>query len=60
MDITDPRIEDYIRGLLARHDDPVLLEMEAEARERDFPIVGRMVGIVIELLARGIGARRVF
>jgi predicted O-methyltransferase YrrM len=60
MDITDSRIEDYIRGLLARHDEPVLLEMEAEGAERGFPIVGRMVGVVLELLARGIGARRVF
>jgi predicted O-methyltransferase YrrM len=60
MDITDPRIEDYIRGLLARHDEPVLLEMEAEGKERGFPIVGRMVGVAIEILARSIGARRVF
>jgi caffeoyl-CoA O-methyltransferase len=60
MDITDPRIEEYIRGLLARHDEPVLLEMEAEGKERGFPIVGRMVGVVLELLARSIGARRVF
>jgi len=37
-----------------------LLEMEAEGKERDFPIVGRMVGVAIEILARGIGARRVF
>jgi caffeoyl-CoA O-methyltransferase len=59
MDITDPRIEDYIRGLLRRHDEPVLLEMEAEAKELGFPIVGRMVGVVIELLARSIRARRV-
>ncbi len=60
MDITNPAIEDYIRGVLARHDEPVLLEMEAEANERGFPIVGRMVGVAIEILARGIGARRVF
>src|ERR687887_6479 len=60
MDITNPKIEDYIRGLLARYDEPVLLEMEAEGRERGFPIVGRMVGIALEILARGIGARRVF
>jgi len=60
MDITHPAVEDYIRGLLARHDEPVLLEMEAEAKERGFPIVGRMVGVVLEILARGIGARRVF
>ena len=60
MDITNPKVEDYIRGILARHDEPVLLEMETEAKERDFPIVGRMVGVAIEILARSIGARRVF
>jgi caffeoyl-CoA O-methyltransferase len=60
MDITDPKIEEYVRGLLARHDEPVLLEMEAEGAERGFPIVGRMVGVAIEILARAIGARRVF
>jgi predicted O-methyltransferase YrrM len=60
MDITNPKVEDYIRGLLARHDEPVLLEMEEEAKQRDFPIVGRMVGVAIEILARSIGARRVF
>ncbi len=60
MDITNPRVESYIQGLLARHDEPVLLEMEAEAKQRGFPIVGRMVGVVIEILARSIGAKRVF
>ncbi|HEX9234898.1 MAG TPA: O-methyltransferase [Actinomycetota bacterium] len=60
MDITHPAVEDYIRGLLARHDEPVLLEMEAEAKERGFPIIGRMVGVAIEILARSIGTRRVF
>src|SRR6266508_3002291 len=60
MDITSPRIEEYIKGLLSRHDEPVLMEMEAEGKERGFPIVGRMVGVVLEILARSIGARRVF
>ena len=60
MEITDPQVEDYIRGLLARHDEPVLLEMEAEAKERGVPAVGRMVGVVLEILARSIGAGRVF
>src|SRR5919198_4116744 len=60
MDITNPAIEDYVRSLLARHDDPVLLEMEAEANERGFPIVNRMVGVVLEILARSIQAKRVF
>ena len=59
MDITNKAIEDYIRGLLARYDEPVLLEMEAEAKEKNFPIVERMVGVVLEMLARSIGARRV-
>ncbi|CAN5307101.1 O-methyltransferase [soil metagenome] len=40
-------------------DEPVLLEMEAEAARRDFPIVGRHVGITLEVLARAIGAARV-
>ena len=59
MDIVDPRIETYVRSLLDRHDEPVLLEMEAEAKERGFPIVGRTVGVTLEVLARSIGARRV-
>jgi predicted O-methyltransferase YrrM len=59
MDITNKAIEDYIRGLLARYDEPVLLEMEAEAKEKNFPIVERMVGVVLEMVARSIGARRV-
>ena len=46
MDIVDPRIEDYMRTLLTRYDEPVLL--------------GRLVGVTVELLARSIAARRVF
>lgn len=58
MDIVDPRVETYVRSLLDRHDEPVLLEMEAEARSRGFPIVGRIVGTTLEILARAIEARR--
>lgn len=60
MDIVDPRVEDYMRSLLVKYDEPVLLEMEAEGRERHFPIIGRLVGVTVELLARSVGARRVF
>lgn len=60
MDIVDPRIEDYTASLHARYDEPVLLEMEDEARERGFPIVGRNVGVTLWVLAASIGARRVF
>ena len=60
MDIVDPRVEDYMRSLLGRYDEPVLLEMEAEGKERGFPIIGRLVGVTVELLARSVGAGRVF
>jgi caffeoyl-CoA O-methyltransferase len=59
MDIVNPKIEDYLRGLLGRDDDDVPREMETLAEERDFPIVGRLVGVTLEVLARSIGARRV-
>ncbi|MFL5767635.1 MAG: O-methyltransferase [Actinomycetota bacterium] len=60
MDIVEPRVEEYMRSLLERYDDPVLLEMERVAAERNFPIVNRIVGVTLEGLARSIGARRVF
>jgi predicted O-methyltransferase YrrM len=60
VDIVDPRVEDYMRSLLTRYDEPVLLEMEAEGKVRGFPIIGRLVGVTVELLARSVGAKRVF
>jgi caffeoyl-CoA O-methyltransferase len=60
MDIVDPRIEAYTASLHARYDAPVLLEMEVEARESGFPIVGRNVGVTLWALASAVGARRVF
>ena len=59
MDIVDQGIETYMAGRLARFDEPVLLEMEAEGKERNFPIVGRNVGVTLEVLARSVGARRI-
>ena len=58
MEIVNPKIEDYMRDLLGG-DHPVAQDMESVARERDFPIVGRTVGITLEVLARAVGARRV-
>ena len=60
MEIVDPRIESYTASLHARYDEPVLLAMEAEARDRGFPIVGRNVGVTLWALAAAVGARRVF
>ena len=59
MDIVDPRFDAYMASRLARFDEPVLLEMEAEGEARGFPIVGRNVGVTLEVLARSIAARRV-
>jgi predicted O-methyltransferase YrrM len=59
MDIVDPRIETYMEARLRRFDEPVLLEMEAHAKEEGFPIVGRNVGVTLEVLARAAGAQRI-
>jgi caffeoyl-CoA O-methyltransferase len=59
VDIVDPRIEAYMEERLRRFDDPVLLEMEAYAEEKGFPIVGRNVGVTLEVLARSAGAQRI-
>ncbi|HVL63841.1 MAG TPA: O-methyltransferase [Actinomycetota bacterium] len=60
MDIVHPEVERYLLDLTTRDDEPVLLEMETLAKEKGFPIVGRLCGRLLELLARAVGARRVF
>jgi caffeoyl-CoA O-methyltransferase len=60
LQIVHEDVERYMRTLQARHDEPVLLEMEKEGEERGFPIIGRLVGATVEVLARAIGARRIF
>lgn len=58
--IVNERVEDYMRRLTGRYDEPVLRSMEELAASEGFPIVGRLCGITIELMARAIGATRVF
>lgn len=60
MKIVDPSIESYLFELGRGDDEPVLLEMEALADENDFPIVGRLCGRFLEVMARSIGAKRIF
>jgi len=60
MDIVHPAVERYLRDLASFDDEPVLLEMEALAEEKGFPIVGRLCGQMLEVMARSVGARRVF
>lgn len=60
MDILDPRINAYLEELASVDDEPVLLEMEKRAKDNGFPIIGRLCGQLLELLARSIGAKRIF
>jgi predicted O-methyltransferase YrrM len=57
--ITDARVERYLLGLHAP-DDAVIRAMQVEGEKRGFPIIGPLVGGLCEILARCIGARRVF
>jgi predicted O-methyltransferase YrrM len=62
IDIVHPGIENYLLHLGERggdFGDPVLSDMEALARRRDFPAVGPLVGRLLSQLARMIGARRI-
>ncbi len=59
MQITDPKINDYIHTLIPPRD-PVLAEMESYAIETDFPIIGPLVGPFLRQLAAVIGARMIF
>ncbi|MBI3449320.1 MAG: O-methyltransferase [Acidobacteria bacterium] len=59
MDITHPKIDEYVRGL-ADPADEVRTEMERLAAAQRFPIIGPAVGQMCHVLARSVGARRVF
>ncbi|MDP8255474.1 MAG: hypothetical protein P9M14_06985 [Candidatus Alcyoniella australis] len=60
MDVipVDPRIEEYIDSQ-RQSADPPLLEMERLAAQRDFPIVGPQVGMLLHMLVKLGGARNV-
>lgn len=57
--ITDQRIENYLYAMLPERE-PVLREMERQAKERGIPIVGPAVGRLFYQYARLINARVVF
>ncbi|NOQ49166.1 MAG: O-methyltransferase, partial [Nitrosomonadaceae bacterium] len=56
----NPAIENYMRLLVGRTDHPILTEMETVAKNNNFPIIGRLVGIFLEALAKTANAQRVF
>jgi predicted O-methyltransferase YrrM len=59
MELFDPQVVDYLNAL-ARHGDPVLTRLEEEARGERFPIIGPPAGQFCYMIARLIGAKRIF
>lgn len=57
--ITGPAVEKYIYEILPQRD-PVLREMEQQAKKRDIPIVGPAVARVLFQYARLLGAKKIF
>jgi predicted O-methyltransferase YrrM len=57
-DIVHTDIEAYLAGLVGTANE-VSAEMEEVARQRDFPIVGPLVGRLLSVLARSVGAEQV-
>jgi caffeoyl-CoA O-methyltransferase len=58
-DITGAAVEKYIYNILPERD-PVLREIEQQAKKRDIPIVGPAVARVLYQYARLINAKKVF
>lgn len=58
MDIVHPEIEKYLWNSIPERD-AILTEMEKFAEERDFPIVGPLVGRLFHLLTVGTKAKRI-
>jgi predicted O-methyltransferase YrrM len=59
MDVVDPAVSRHLEALVPARP-PELQEMEAEAARTNFPIIGPAAGQFCYLMARAIGARRVF
>ena len=58
MHIVHPEIETYLDSLLPPRQS-IFYEMEEQAAEEDFPVVGPQVGTLLEILARSIYAKRI-
>jgi len=59
ISFTDSRVENYLYAMLPARE-PVLQEIERQAKERDIPIVGPAVGRLLYQYAKLINARTVF
>lgn len=56
----DRRIEGYISQVLEKYNNDVLTEMEKFAEQEKFPVVGRTVGSMLQILTRSVNAKRIF
>ncbi|MGH2582073.1 MAG: O-methyltransferase [Anaerolineales bacterium] len=59
MDILSPQLTDYLTNLIPPRV-PELQKMEAYAEEHNFPIIGPICGHLCYVLARTLGAKRVY
>ncbi len=59
MDIINPKINEYIEGAIPKREAP-FDEMEAYAKENKFPIIGPLVGTLLQQIVIATGARRIF
>ena len=59
MNITDPKINEYIKNGMTAEDE-VLIEMDNYAKENNFPIIGPMCGVLLRQLALAINAKNIF
>jgi predicted O-methyltransferase YrrM len=53
-------ITTYLKSLASQYDEAVLKAMEAYGHKHGFPIIDRLCGALIHLLALSIGAKKVF
>lgn len=58
--ILDKQIENYLNALHASYDEEILCKMETYGHEKKFPIIDRLCGSFIYLLAEMISAKKVF
>jgi len=58
--ITHEGVEKYLYDLLPQSEPAVLREMEAQAKQRNIPIVGPAVARLLYLLGQVSGAKRIF
>lgn len=59
MDILIDGLHDYLLDLLGTERESVLMEMEEYAKERDFPIIGPLIGQLLNQYAQLIDAKRI-